>query len=73
MSFGNGFVTGKRGGQTTLSGGLAQERKDLVGALAEDFFAAPPGNPLHSAIPSNDAAVAIKRKKAVDAGVEQAL
>ena len=73
MGFGNGVSTGERGGQTTLDARLAQERKDVVSALAQHFVATSTGNALHCVIPCNDPAVAIERKEAVDASVEQAL
>lgn len=73
MFFGNGFITGERRGQTTLALRFTEKGKDLVSALAKHFLAAPPGNPLHCTVPRNDSPVAIERKEAVDAGVEQAL
>ena len=73
MCFGNRFIAGARCGQAILNLALAQKRKDLVGALTQHFVAAESGDPLHGAIPGNDAAVAIKRKEAIDASVEQAL
>ena len=68
----NRFRARQRHRQATVHALRSEERKDLISSSPEHSLAIEAGHAFHSAIPRDDAAVAVKREQSVDAGIEQA-